>query len=99
MIKKLANIFEFYKSTLAINLAISALSWVFGGFDLFEIVLIFFGFFISVLIKEVNAKKEYLFYFNNGISKTELLLFSFLMNFIFSVTLIVVINFYCNLYD
>ncbi|TRX02258.1 hypothetical protein [Flavobacterium gawalongense] len=77
---------------MTIALSISALSWVFGGFETFKYVLIVFGFFISILIKEVNSKNEYLFYYNNGISKLKLLTFSFLMNIVFSMLFILVIN-------
>jgi hypothetical protein len=73
-------------------MSISVLAWVFGGFETFKFVLIIFGFFISILIKEVNYKNEYLFYYNNGISKMQLLTFSFLMNIVFSMLFILVIN-------
>jgi hypothetical protein len=73
-------------------MSISALAWVFGGFETFKYVLIIFGFFISLLIKEVNAKNEYLFYYNNGISKMQLFVYGFLMNFVFSLALILFIN-------
>ncbi|CAM3916546.1 DUF4271 domain-containing protein [Flavobacterium sinopsychrotolerans] len=77
---------------MTINVSISALAWVFGGFETFKYVLIIFGFFISLLIKEVNAKNEYLFYYNNGISKMQLFVYGFLMNFVFSMLLILFIN-------
>jgi hypothetical protein len=73
-------------------MSISGLAWVFGGFETFKYVLIIFGFFISILIKEVNAKNEYLFYYNNRISKMQLFVYGFLMNFVFSMMLILVIN-------
>ena len=92
IIRKLANIFAFYKSTLIITISISVLAGVFGGFETFKYVLVIFGFFISILIKEVNSKNEYLFYYNNGISKLQLLIYAYLMNFIFSIALILVIN-------
>ncbi|RTY79535.1 hypothetical protein EKM05_08915 [Flavobacterium sp. GSP27] len=73
-------------------MSISTLAWVFGGFETFKYALIIFGFFISLLIKEVNTKNEYLFYYNNGISKLHLFIYGFLMNFVFSLMLILVIN-------
>jgi hypothetical protein len=73
-------------------MSISALAWVFGGFETFKYVLIIFGLFISILVKEVNAKNEYLFYYNNGISKMQLFVYGFLMNFVFSMLLILFIN-------
>nr|WP_309755957.1 hypothetical protein [Flavobacterium sp.] len=75
-----------------INVSISTLAWVFGGFETFKYVLIIFGFFISLLIKEVNAKNEYLFYYNNGISKVQLFVYGFTINIVFSMVLILVIN-------
>ncbi|MDZ4330457.1 MAG: hypothetical protein U0945_07720 [Flavobacterium sp.] len=77
---------------MTINVSISVLAWVFGGFETFKYMLIIFGFFISILIKEVNAKNEYLFYYNNGISKMQLFVYGFLMNFVFSMVLILFIN-------
>ncbi|MFV8358661.1 hypothetical protein ACNQGB_21060 [Flavobacterium sp. XS1P32] len=77
---------------MTINVSVSALAWVFGGFETFKYILIFFGFFISLLIKEVNAKNEYLFYYNNGISKVQLFVYGFIMNIVFSMVLILVIN-------
>ncbi|MFV5701628.1 hypothetical protein ACM55F_07115 [Flavobacterium sp. XS2P12] len=73
-------------------MSISVLAWFFGGFETFKYVLIIFGFFISILIKEVNAKNEYLFYYNNGISKLHLFVYGFILNFVFSLVLILVIN-------
>lgn len=74
------------------TLSVSALAGFFGGFETFEFVFIFFGFFINVLIKEVNYKNEYLFYCNNGISKPKLLLYAYLMNLVFSLGLILAVN-------
>lgn len=91
-IRKIANIFEFYKSTLIITISISVLAGVFGGFETFILVFVIFGYFISVLIKEVNSINEYLFYCNNGVSKLQLIVYGFLMNFVFSVVLILVIS-------
>ncbi|SFF30318.1 hypothetical protein [Flavobacterium xueshanense] len=73
-------------------MSISVLAWIFGGFETFKYVLIIFGFCISILIKEVNAKNEYLFYYNNGISKMQLFVYGFLMNCVFSMVLILFIN-------
>lgn len=86
------NIFEFYKSTFLITLSVSLLGLVFGGFEIFKIILVVFGFWISILMKEVNSKKEYLFYYNNGISKLKLLIISFLMNVVFSLLIIWIFN-------
>ena len=94
-----ANIFEFYKSTLVIAVAVSVFGSLFGGFEMFKVMLIFFGFWISILMKEVNAKNEYLFYYNNGISKLKLLVLSFIMNIVFSILFIFIYNLIRNWYD
>lgn len=80
MIRKLHNIFEFYRSTLAVNLAISLLSFLFGGFSEFILTFMTFGFVVSIAIQEVRKKEDYLFYFNNGLSKAQLWIFSLLLN-------------------
>jgi hypothetical protein len=98
-IRKLSNIFEFYKSTLTITISISVLAGFFVGFETFILVFVVFGYFISVLIKEVNAVNEYLFYCNNGISKPRLIIYGYLMNFVFSVVLILVISLIMKFYD
>ena len=77
MNRKLANIIEFYKSTLTINLAFSVCSIFFGGF---AITFATIGFIASLSVKEVNNKNEYLFYNNNGITKVELWIYSFAIN-------------------
>jgi len=68
------------------------LAGIFGGFETFKLVFVVFGYFISVLIKEVNAENEYLFYCNNGISKLQLIIYGYLMNVVFSALLILVIS-------
>ncbi len=91
--RKFNTIFEFYKSTIAINFAVSILVFLFGGFDGFYNSILSFGFILSVLFKEIYRKNEYLFYYNIGISKIQLLVFSFIMNTLFSGLLLVIINF------
>jgi len=96
--RKQVNIFEFYKSTLVITLSVSLLGWVLGGFESFKIIVVILGFWISILMKEVNSKNEYLFYYNNGISKFKLLISSFFMNVVFSILLIWIVNLIKHLY-
>jgi hypothetical protein len=90
--RKIYNIIAFYKSTLPINIIISILPLLFGGIPFFTSVFLTFGFFTALLIKEVNGKNEYLFYYNNGISKVKLWLFSYIINFIFLIFNIIIIN-------
>ncbi len=90
--RKINNVFEFYKSTIAINFAVSVLGFFFGGFSTFFVSILFFGFISSIFFKEAYRKNDYIFYFNNGISKKQLLFYSFLMNLIISSFLILIIK-------
>ena len=83
MIKKWFNVFEFFKSTLPINFAASFFVFLFGGLIAFNISVITFGFGLSLFFKELNAKNEYVFYFNNKISKLQLWLYSWCFTFVF----------------
>ena len=83
MNKKLHNVFEFFKSTLAVNLAASFFVFFFGGLAAFNCSVLTFGFGLSLFFKEVNAKNEYVFYFNNKISKMQLWLHSWCFTFVF----------------
>lgn len=82
---KWSNVFEFFKSTLAVNLAASFFVSLFGGMIAFNYSVLTFGFFLSLLFKEVNAKHEYVFYFNNRISKIQLWAYSWCFTFVFLV--------------
>lgn len=79
---KLENIFYFFKSTVAVNLAASILPFIFGGVLAFSYSFISFGFIVSLLVKEINAKNECLFYYNNQISRTKLWFFSWIFTFV-----------------
>lgn len=81
MIRKLSNIFEFFKTTLVVNLAICAIAVLLGGFDYFFIMFLSFGFLMSIGFKELYRKNDYLFYANNGISKIMLLVLSYFLTF------------------
>jgi len=82
MSNKWNNVFEFFKSTLAVNFVVSFFIFLFGGLIAFNYSVLTFGFGLSFLFKEVNAKNEYVFYFNNKISKTQLWLFSWCFTFV-----------------
>lgn len=62
------------------NFIISILPFLIGGIDTFVFVFLTVGFFISILLKEINSKNEYLFYYNNRISKLQLWIYSFIIN-------------------
>lgn len=90
--RKIYNIIAFYKSTLPINIVISIVPLLCGGISFFISVFLTFGFFTAILIKEVNQKNEYLFYYNNGLSKITLWIFSSILNFVFLISLVIIIN-------
>ncbi|MEM0543011.1 hypothetical protein WFZ85_10295 [Flavobacterium sp. j3] len=96
--RKIYNIIAFYKSTLPINIAISILPLIFGGISFFKTIFLTFGFFAALLIKEVKQKNDYLFYYNNGISKVNLLLFSYVANFLFLILIVIIINLISNIF-
>jgi hypothetical protein len=83
MNKKWMNAFEFFKSTLAVNFAVSLSVFLIGGSIAFNYSVLTFGFVLSLLFKEVNAKNEYVFYFNNQISKIQLWIYSWCFTFVF----------------
>lgn len=85
MIRKLTNVFEFFKTTLGINLAVSTIAVLMVGFEYFFIMLLSFGFALSIGFKELYRKNDYLFYSNNGISKIQILVFSYLMTICIAV--------------
>ncbi|TRX38068.1 hypothetical protein FNW52_03980 [Flavobacterium sp. ZT3R18] len=85
MDKKWTNVFEFFKSTLLINLAVCLISMLFGGVDSFFFIFPSFGFMISVLYKELYRKNDYLFYSNNGVSKIQLLGYSYVFTLSLSI--------------
>lgn len=83
--RKVLNVFAFFKSTLAINIALSAFTFVLGGIDGFVTIFLTFGFIVSISIKEIYDKSNYIFYFNNGLSKLKLWLYSYVMTVVFAV--------------
>jgi hypothetical protein len=96
--KKTLNIFEFFKSTLVINLAFCVLPALFLGVFSFKYTFLTVGFAVSLLAKELNAKNEYLFYHNNNISKNELWLYAWCFNFVLLVFISVAFNFIVKLF-
>lgn len=80
--RKVANIFEFFKSTLAVNIAVCVLPLLFNGLVAFNYGFLSYGFLLSLAVKEVNSKNEYLFYYNNQISKTQLWISSWAFSFL-----------------
>jgi hypothetical protein len=68
---------------LIVNLAVSAIAFLFGGFNHFLMMIATLGFVSSIGFKETYRQNEYLFYMNNGLSKRRLLFCSLLLNFVF----------------
>ncbi len=82
MIRKYQNVFAFYKTTLPVNLTLSLCALLLAHFEGFVLVFMTLGFIFSLLIKEVNNKTDYLFYYNNKVTKFELWFFSLIINLV-----------------
>lgn len=78
--RRFRNVLAFYQSTVLINLAISVSASILGGLGNFAGSFLAFGFVLSLVVKEVNAKPEYVFYRNNGLTRVQLWLFAYLVN-------------------
>jgi len=83
--RKTLNIFAFFKSILPLNLAISIVSLLLMGISEFIITFITFGFIFSLAMKQFYKKSEYIYYYNNGLSRTQLWVFSYFMAVIFAL--------------
>lgn len=92
MSRKWANLFEFFKSTIAINLAVSFFVFLFGGYIAFNYSILSFGFILSLLFKEVNSKNEYVFYFNNHVTRIQLWFSSWCITFAFLLLSVCIFN-------
>jgi hypothetical protein len=97
-LKKANNIFEFFKSTLVINLAVCVVPILFLGLFAFKYTFLTVGFAASIAVKEFNSKNEYLFYYNNAISKTELWLYAWCCTFVSLIVLSFALNFIATLF-
>jgi hypothetical protein len=97
-LQKANNIFEFFKSTLVINLAVCVVPILFLGLFAFKYTFLTVGFAASIAVKEFNSKNEYLFYYNNAISKTELWLYAWCCTFVSLIVLSFALNFIATLF-
>jgi len=97
-LQKANNLFEFFKSTLVINLAVCVLPILFVGLLAFKYTFLTVGFAASLAVKDLNSKNEYLFYYNNAISKTQLWLCAWGCTFVFLVILSFAFNFIATLF-
>jgi ABC-type antimicrobial peptide transport system permease subunit len=87
-----ANAFEFFKSTVPINFGASLFVGFFGGLIAFNYSFLSFGFILSLLLKELRAKNEYLFYFNNRVSKKQLWMYSWFFSLLTLIVGIFIFN-------
>lgn len=97
-LQKANNIFEFFKSTLVINLAVCVAPILFLGLFAFKYTFLTVGFAASLAVKEFNSKNEYLFYYNNAISKRQLWSYAWGCTFVFVIILSFVFNFIATLF-
>ena len=84
-LKKALNILEFFKSIMFFDLIISAVAFIVIGIESSLFVFISIGFLLSILIFEIRYKNNYLFYHNNGVSKLELIAYSYLITFLIAL--------------
>ena len=88
--QKFANIWAFYKSTFVVNVALSIAGAALGGIATFAICFLSIGFISAIAIKEINAKSEYVFYRNNGLTRQQLWGFGYAANtFVFFAALLI----------
>ncbi len=86
--RKFLLFWEFYKSTLLINLPLSILIYLLTfNLTFFFNSFILIGLLGSILFKENYRKNEYFFYFNNSFSKAELFAYCLILNIILSIIL------------
>ena len=90
-IRQFQNILAFYRSTLAINLAISFAPLLFNNVGAFLFLFTTFGYVFSIAIKEVYKKDDYLFYFNNRLTKTHLWIYGAILNFVVALFFFLII--------
>ncbi len=97
---KLKLYYFFYKSTLSISLGVSIIlslsiteslnSLYKEQFDFLPIFIqsfVFAGTALSLFYKEIAEANEYYFYYNQGVSKLELIIGTFLANFIIGMSI------------
>lgn len=97
-IRKIITLFEFFKTTLAVNSAVSSFSLLLGGTIAFNYCFLSMGLLVSFVVKEWNAKNEYLFYYNNQISKLELIWYTWIMSFLALIIANILFHLIANLF-
>ena len=93
LMKKIKFIYIFYKSTLLVNIAVSALLAIIGFayfFQIFSISFMTAGPILGLLYKEVTEYNQYYFYYNKGISKVSLILSCFVISAVIGTVIFIV---------
>jgi hypothetical protein len=96
-IRQFQNILAFYRSTLAINLAVSFLPLLFNKIGAFLFLFTTFGYVVSIAIKEVYKNDNYLFYYNNRLTKIQLWIYGMILNFVTALFFFLLIVFFLKL--
>lgn len=92
---KLKLLFIFYRSTLMLNWSAS-LGFAFVVFPEFSsvlpVMLMTGGSLLSIWYKDLSRKNDYYFYYNRGLGKGQLMLFTVLMNLLSGGLLHILLN-------
>lgn len=80
----------YYRSTLIYNFSFSLIGLL-NGIETFIIFLLFLGPFAAFALKEFSGKREYYFYYNNAITKFQLMLSVLLINLVCGSVLFIIL--------
>lgn len=85
----------FYRSTLALNWGFSLACAIIGVIQFSKVLpisLMTSGSLLSLYYKNLSRKGDYFFYYNRGIRKTQLFLFTILLNGLVGALLYILLN-------
>lgn len=88
-------LFTFYRSTLVLNWGFSLACAILVAIQfpkVLPISLMSSGSLLSFYYKSLSRKGDYFFYYNRGIRKTQLFLFTILMNLLVGAILYILLN-------
>jgi hypothetical protein len=97
-LRKLRNLLEFYKRIAFFNFLCSLLIAFLIDIESAFYYFIGIGFLLGFGIYEIQNKKYYLFYSNNGLSKIKLILFGFGFNLIVGISFLALFRLFENVY-
>lgn len=80
--KRLLNVFEFLKSIIWVNLAVSIVAGLLTNLSGFVTTMVGVGFVASLAVYEVSNRRYYHFYRTNGLSQFKLWLTSYIFTVI-----------------